>query len=74
MEAGSYQTNNHIVLFPNLTDALKSGLLSKVVPEEKLEEVNAIATKIASLSQPVVAMGKSCFYSQTMRGRDQAYV
>ncbi|RMX48091.1 hypothetical protein pdam_00002651 [Pocillopora damicornis] len=55
-------------------DALKSGLLSKVVPEEKLEEeVNAIATKIASLSQPVVAMGKSCFYSQTMRGRDQAY-
>ena len=73
--AGSYQTNNHIVLFPNLTDALKSGLLSKVVPEEKLEEeVNAIATKIVSLSQPVVAMGKSCFYSQTMRGRDQAYV
>ena len=63
------------MLFPNLTDALKSGLLSKVVPEEKLEEeVNAIATKIASLSQPVVAMGKSSFYSQTMRGRDQAYV
>ena len=50
------------MLFPNLTDALKSGLLSKVVPEEKLEEeVNAIATKIASLSQPVVAVGKVMF-------------
>ena len=63
------------IIFPFFTDALKSGLLSKVVPEESLEEeVNAIANKIASLSQPVVAMGKSCFYSQTMRGRDQAYV
>ena len=56
------------------TDALKYGLLSKVVPEDKLEdEVNAIADKISSLSQPVVAMGKSCFYSQTVKGRDQAY-
>ena len=50
------------------------GLLSKVVSEDKLEqEVNAIANKIVSLSQPVVALGKTCFYSQTVKGRDQAY-
>jgi len=62
-------------LFPVLTDALRYGLLSKVVPEDRLEEeVNSIAEKIASLSQPVVAMGKACFYSQVMKPRDQAYV
>ena len=56
-------------------EALRYGLLSKVVPEEKLEEeVNAIAEKIASLSQPVVAMGKAGFYSQVTKPRDQAYV
>ncbi|KAL9963167.1 hypothetical protein ACROYT_G032342 [Oculina patagonica] len=55
-------------------EALKFGLLSKVVPEDKLEEeVNAIANKIVSMSQPVLAMGKTCFYSQTTKGRDQAY-
>ncbi|XP_044181592.1 enoyl-CoA hydratase domain-containing protein 3, mitochondrial-like isoform X1 [Acropora millepora] len=55
-------------------EALKHGLLSKAVPEEKLEEeVNLIAEKIVSLSQPVVAMGKSCFYSQVTKTRDQAY-
>ena len=57
------------------TEALKCGLLSKAVPEDKLEEeVNSIAEKIASLSQPVVALGKACFYSQVMKSRDQAYV
>lgn len=57
-----------------LSEALKYGLLSKVVSEEKLEqEVDAIANKIVSLSQPVVALGKTCFYSQTVKGRDQAY-
>lgn len=46
-----------------------------MVTEDKLEqEVNAIANKIVSLSQPVVALGKTCFYSQTVKGRDQAYV
>ncbi|XP_074606151.1 enoyl-CoA hydratase domain-containing protein 3, mitochondrial-like isoform X2 [Acropora palmata] len=56
-------------------EALKHGLLSKAVPEEKLEEeVNLIAEKIVSLSQPVVAMGKSCFYSHVTKTRDQAYV
>lgn len=56
-------------------EALKHGLLSKAVPEEKLEEeVNLIAEKIVSLSQPVVAMGKSCFYSHVTNTRDQAYV
>ena len=63
------------VMFWFLSDALKFGLLSKVVPEGKLEqEVNTIADKIVSLSQPVVAMGKTCFYSQTTKSRDQAYV
>lgn len=57
------------------TEAVRHGLLSKAVPEEKLEEeVNSIAEKIASLSQPVVAMGKACFYSQVTKPRDQAYV
>ncbi|KAJ7361909.1 Enoyl-CoA hydratase domain-containing protein 3, mitochondrial [Desmophyllum pertusum] len=53
----------------NAEEALKYGLLSKVVSEDKLEgEVNAIADKITSLSQPVVALGKTCFYSQTTKG------
>ena len=57
-----------------LSEALKYGLLSKVVSEDKLEqEVDAIANKIVSLSQPVVALGKACFYSQAVNGRDQAY-
>ncbi|CAH3171205.1 unnamed protein product [Porites evermanni] len=56
-------------------EALKYGLLSKVVPEENLdEEVNTVAEKIASSSQPVVAMGKAGFYSQVSKARDQAYV
>ena len=43
------------------------GLLSKVVSEDKLQqEVNAIANKI-------VALSKTSFYSQTVKGRDQAY-
>lgn len=61
--------------FSFLSEALKHGLLSKVVSEDKLEqEVDAIANKIVSLSQPVVALGKTCFYSQTVKGRDEAYV
>ena len=49
---------------------LKFELPSKVVPEDKLEQdVNVIADKTVSLSQPVVAMGKTCFYSQTTKSR-----
>ena len=63
------------VYYTDFAEALKYGLLSKVVPEENLdEEVNAIAEKIASSSQPVVAMGKAGFYSQVAKARDQAYV
>ena len=63
------------VYYTHFAEALKYGLLSKVVPEENLdEEVNAIAEKIASSSQPVVAMGKAGFYSQVSKARDQAYV
>jgi len=63
------------VYYTDFAEALKYGLLSKVVPEENLdEEVNAVAEKIASSSQPVVAMGKAGFYSQVSKLRDQAYV
>ncbi|KAK3750358.1 hypothetical protein QZH41_010281 [Actinostola sp. cb2023] len=55
-------------------EALKHGLLSKVVSEESLEdEVNKLAAKICSTSQPVIAMGKACFYFQVAKSRDEAY-
>lgn len=71
-------TTQHYLKFsnPNLpfTEALKHGLLSKVVSEDNLEdEVNKIAAKICETSQPVVAMGKGCFYSQVAMNRDDAY-
>ncbi|XP_001624377.2 enoyl-CoA hydratase domain-containing protein 3, mitochondrial [Nematostella vectensis] len=55
-------------------EALRHGLVSRVVPEDQLEnEVNRISSKIAEVSRPVVAMGKACFYSQVAKTRDQAY-
>lgn len=55
-------------------DALKHGLISKVVSEDLLDdEVNKIANKICDTSQPVIAMGKACFYSQVAQSRDEAY-
>ncbi|XP_031550888.1 enoyl-CoA hydratase domain-containing protein 3, mitochondrial-like [Actinia tenebrosa] len=55
-------------------EALIHGLLSKVVAEDSLgDEVNKIATKICETSQPVVAIGKGCFYSQVAMNRDDAY-
>ncbi|EDO32277.1 predicted protein [Nematostella vectensis] len=55
-------------------EALRHGLVSRVVPEDQLEnEVNRISSKIAEVSRPVVAMGKACFYSQVAQTRDQAY-
>lgn len=46
-------------------EALLHGLLSRVVPEEQLEEETMrIARKIASLSHPVVSLGKATFYKQ----------
>ncbi|XP_004409193.1 PREDICTED: enoyl-CoA hydratase domain-containing protein 3, mitochondrial [Odobenus rosmarus divergens] len=55
-------------------EALRHGLLSKVVPEEQLEEETMrIAGKIASLSRPVVALGKATFYRQLPQDLRTAY-
>lgn len=43
-------------------DALLHGLVSKVVPEERLEEETlAIAKRVCQASRPVVALGKATF-------------
>lgn len=43
-------------------DALLHGLVSKVVPEERLEaETLAIAQRVCDASRPVVALGKATF-------------
>lgn len=54
--------------------ALLHGLLSKVVPEEQLEEETMrIARKIASQSRPVVSLGKAAFYKQLPQDLRTAY-
>lgn len=43
-------------------DALLHGLVSKVVPEERLEEETlAVARRVCQTSRPVVALGKATF-------------
>ncbi|XP_021071664.1 enoyl-CoA hydratase domain-containing protein 3, mitochondrial [Mus pahari] len=55
-------------------EALRHGLISKVVPEEQLEaETMRIAKKIASLSRSVVALGKATFYKQLPQDLRTAY-
>ncbi|XP_006891906.1 PREDICTED: enoyl-CoA hydratase domain-containing protein 3, mitochondrial-like [Elephantulus edwardii] len=55
-------------------EALSHGLLSKVVPEEQLEEETMkIAKKIASLSRPVLSLGKATFYKQLPQDLRTAY-
>lgn len=55
-------------------EALRHGLISKVVQEEQLEaETMRIAKKIASLSRPVVALGKATFYKQLPQDLRTAY-
>ncbi|MBN3315562.1 ECHD3 protein, partial [Atractosteus spatula] len=55
-------------------DALLHGLVSKVVPAEKLdEETLAIARKVCAASKPVVALGKQTFYRQMAQDRSAAY-
>nr|XP_003473455.1 enoyl-CoA hydratase domain-containing protein 3, mitochondrial [Cavia porcellus] len=55
-------------------EAMLHGLLSKVVPEEQLEEETMkIAKKIASLSRPVVSLGKAAFYKQLSQDLRTAY-
>uniref|UniRef100_A0A452HY92 Enoyl-CoA hydratase domain-containing protein 3, mitochondrial n=1 Tax=Gopherus agassizii TaxID=38772 RepID=A0A452HY92_9SAUR len=55
-------------------DALLHGLLSRVVPEDKLEEETMkIAHKICETSRSVVALGKATFYKQMALDLDAAY-
>ncbi|XP_041832913.1 enoyl-CoA hydratase domain-containing protein 3, mitochondrial [Melanotaenia boesemani] len=55
-------------------DALLHGLISKVVPEERLEEETlAIAQRVCQASRPVVALGKATFQRQMAQSRDAAY-
>ncbi|XP_033987324.1 enoyl-CoA hydratase domain-containing protein 3, mitochondrial [Trematomus bernacchii] len=55
-------------------NALLHGLISKVVPEDRLEEETLlIAQRICQASRPVVALGKATFQRQMSQGRDAAY-
>ncbi|XP_038667836.1 enoyl-CoA hydratase domain-containing protein 3, mitochondrial isoform X1 [Scyliorhinus canicula] len=55
-------------------DALLHGLVSRVVPEDKLDEVTMkIAGKICETSRSVMALGKATFYKQMARNRNEAY-
>jgi len=55
-------------------DALKAGLVSRVVPEAQVEkEALSIAEKICELSRPVIALGKTFFYLQVEKERKEAY-
>uniref|UniRef100_A0A0P6JE72 Enoyl-CoA hydratase domain-containing protein 3, mitochondrial n=1 Tax=Heterocephalus glaber TaxID=10181 RepID=A0A0P6JE72_HETGA len=55
-------------------EAMLHGLLTKVVPEEQLEEETMkIAKKIASVSRPVVSLGKATFYKQLSQDLRTAY-
>jgi len=62
--------------------ALRHGLLSKVVTSSSSsssaaaldEEVDRIASRIASVSRDVTRVGKQCLYRQLEMDRDEAYV
>ena len=55
-------------------DALKSGLVNRVVPGDDLHEATlALARKVASAPTSTVSMGKSAFYRQMSLDRPQAY-
>ncbi|XP_078092085.1 enoyl-CoA hydratase domain-containing protein 3, mitochondrial [Mustelus asterias] len=55
-------------------DALLHGLVSRVVPEDKLDEATMrIASKICETSRSVVALGKATFYKQMAQNRNEAY-
>ncbi|OWF47029.1 Enoyl-CoA hydratase domain-containing protein 3, mitochondrial [Mizuhopecten yessoensis] len=55
-------------------DALLHGLVSRVVPEDELEETTlGIANRICETSKSVVALGKATFYAQMNLERKEAY-
>jgi enoyl-CoA hydratase/carnithine racemase len=56
------------------SDALKSGLVNRVVPADSLdEETTALAAKVASAPMSTVSIGKPAFYRQMAMDRPQAY-
>ena len=56
------------------SEALRLGLVSKVVPAEKLaEETLALAKRIAEASPLTLAMGKQSFYRQIEMDESGAY-
>jgi len=58
----------------NAQDALRYGLLNRIVPKEELESTtNELAWRIASHSRGVISMGKAGFYRQIKENRDDAY-
>ena len=60
--------------FISAEEALREGLVNKVVPTEELEaETLALAEKIAEASPLVVGVGKGAFYRQLEMPLDQAY-
>uniref|UniRef100_G3MPK4 Enoyl-CoA hydratase domain-containing protein 3, mitochondrial n=1 Tax=Amblyomma maculatum TaxID=34609 RepID=G3MPK4_AMBMU len=58
----------------NAQEALISGLVSKVVPEEKLqEETDRVTSAIVAKSRSVLALGKKFYYRQIQMGIEDAY-
>jgi enoyl-CoA hydratase/carnithine racemase len=55
-------------------DALRSGLVNRVVPADRLrEETLALAGQVAAASHHVVGLGKHAFYEQIDMTQDAAY-
>ncbi|XP_063073338.1 enoyl-CoA hydratase domain-containing protein 3, mitochondrial [Engraulis encrasicolus] len=56
-------------------DALRHGLLSRVVADETAleESVTSVCARVCQASRPVVALGKATFQRQMAQGRDAAY-
>lgn len=56
------------------TEALEAGLVSKVVPKDRLqEEVSNVCKAIASKSRSVISLGKTFFYQQIALDVSTAY-
>lgn len=55
-------------------EALRSGLVSKVVPEDKLqEETDQVVSAIKAKSKSVLCLGKKFYYRQIQMGIEDAY-
>jgi enoyl-CoA hydratase/carnithine racemase len=59
--------------FIDARQALEWGLVNRVVPEAELDEVAALAAKIAAKPRVTIAMGKELFYRQLEMGIEGAY-